>query len=134
MRSDEPGRKLEQVEGGAPAEGFATVRDLNSPSDAELVEPGEVERLRDEGVGLIDLRDAAAFAEAHLPGAINVPADALIERPTRARGAVILYDDDGRLVGRRCDALRQAVGETEFFVLKGGLQAWLDAGLPVEGR
>ena len=134
MRSDEPGARLEQAPGGAPAEDFAIARDLNTPSDAELVEPQEVGRLRDEGVGLIDLRDADAFAQAHLPGALNVPADALIERPTQARGAVILYDEDGSLVARRCDALRQAVGELEFFVLEGGLQAWRDAGLPVEGR
>jgi 3-mercaptopyruvate sulfurtransferase SseA len=47
--------------------------------------------------------------------------------------AVILYDEDGGLIAGRSDALRQAVGEMEFFVLKGGLQAWRDAGLPVEG-
>jgi rhodanese-related sulfurtransferase len=116
------------------ADSSAAGSGLVCPTDAELVQPHEVERLRSEGVGLIDLRPPEAFAVRRLPGAINVPADALIERPTRARGAVILYDDDGGLVARRCGALREAVGEMEFFVLAGGLRAWIDAGLPVEER
>ena len=114
------------------AEDSVIGRNLDSPTDAELVEPHEVGRLHAEGVSLIDLRQPEAYAARHLPGAINVPADVLIERPTRARCAVILYDDDGSLVARRCDPLREAVGEMEFFVLAGGLRAWTDAGLPVE--
>jgi rhodanese-related sulfurtransferase len=113
---------------------MAVAPDQMCPSDAELVEPGEVERLCGEGVGLVDLREAAAFTAAHLPGAVNIPADALIERPAQTQGAVILYDDDGALIARRCGALRLAVGELEFFVLKGGLNAWRDAGLPLEAR
>ncbi len=103
-----------------------------SPTDAELVASHDVGRLRAEGVSLIDLRRPEAFAARHLPGAINVPVDALIERPTRVRGAVILYDDDGSLIARRCEPLREAVGVMEFFVLAGGLRAWTDAGLPVD--
>ena len=123
-----PGREA------ASEEEPAIRRNLDCPTDAELVAPHEVERLRGEGVGLIDLRPPEAYAARHLAGAINVPAVALIERPTQARGAVILYDEDGSLVTRRCDALRQAVGEIEFFVLAGGLRAWIDAGFPVEER
>jgi 3-mercaptopyruvate sulfurtransferase SseA len=133
MRGDEPGRRpgrndesLEERE----AEG-ARVRAF--PSDAEYVEPSEVARLRGEGVALVDLRAPEAFAAAHLPGAVNLPAADLIGRPAAALGAAILYDDDGGLIAERCDALRSVVGEMEFFVLRGGLAAWRRAGLPVEG-
>ncbi len=110
----------------------ASENNLDCPTDAERVEPREVERLCREGASLIDLRAPQAFAAGHLPDAVNVTADALIERPTRARCAVILYDQDGDLIARRCSALREAVGELEFFVLDGGLRAWIDAGLPLE--
>jgi rhodanese-related sulfurtransferase len=134
MSGGKSGSAPRQQRDAASAEDPAAGRHLDCPTDAELVAPHEVERLRGDGVGVIDLRSPQAYAAGRLPGAINVPADALVERPTQARGAVILYDDDGSLVARRCGELRQAVGELEFFVLAGGLRAWIDAGLPVEER
>jgi rhodanese-related sulfurtransferase len=104
-----------------------------APSDAETVEPEEVGRLVREGVGLLDLREPKAFAAGHVRGAVNVPVQSLLERPT-GRGAVILYDEDGALIANHCAALRAAIGPMEFFVLGGGLEAWRDAGLPVEPR
>ena len=132
MRSDEPGPGLAPRREHARGEDSAIARDLSTPSDAELVEPQEVARLLDEGVTLVDLREPRAFAAAHLPGAMNIPAADLLEGSGAPSGPVILYDEDGGLIARRCSAFRQAVGEMEFFVLKGGWLAWLDAGLPVE--
>ena len=37
---------------------------MSAPSDAEFVAPTEVERLRDEGVALVDLRTPEAFIKA----------------------------------------------------------------------
>jgi rhodanese-related sulfurtransferase len=106
-------------------------RDLTTPTDAELVEPEEVARLRGEGVALLDLRDASGYAAGHIDGAVSIPLKELLQKPSHSKGPVIVYDDDGSLVRRECMALREAIGPMEFYVLQGGLEAWRAAGLPV---
>ena len=133
MRSDQPGRQPGH-DGQAVSDGLSDLSPaMSAPTDAELIEPAEVARLREEGVALIDLRSPGAYAAAHLPGAVNRPAHALIDAPAPDLGPVILYDDDGALIAERCDALRRAIGDMEFFVLRGGLKAWRAADLPLEG-
>jgi len=64
-------------------------------SQIEEVDPSEVKELLQEGVAIVDVREADEFAPAHLPGAKHVPRSYLESRiegavPDRAT-QVILY-------------------------------------------
>ena len=76
---------------------------------------------------LVDIRDADAFAVAHLMGAMNVPADQLAEWTDRfpKKALVILYDDDGTLSDPAAKALNDA-GLKNVKSLMGGLNEWMN--------
>ncbi len=118
----------------------------------ETIQPQELHRQVSDGKGVrvIDIRDGDAYAAGHIPGAMNipitkfeystgqVPADQPIviytsrkiigERPQAeefldtppdeqaARSAAVIYRDKGYQV----------------MVLAGGLEAWINAGFPLE--
>ena len=74
---------------------------------------------------LVDIRSAAAYAQAHLLGAVNIPSAYLslwldiLPRDT----LVILYDDDGQGSAAQAKYL-QSVGFPYARSLAGGLAAW----------
>lgn len=75
---------------------------------------------------LIDVRDAAAYTDNHLIGAINIPADELpSQMASLPRSAIlILYD----LTGVAADAAVQILmnaGYMSSFYLQGGLSRWV---------
>ena len=74
---------------------------------------------------LVDLRDPAAYDEAHLMGAVNIPADHLIEwldrLPTDA--FIVLYDQDGQVSAQAAADLAARGHSTVFYTL-GGLDEW----------
>lgn len=80
---------------------------------------------------VIDVRDTAAFATGSLPGAKNLPADAVQARSSELKKdrPVVLIDERGAQAGRVATALR-AAGFEQVFILAGGLAAWRAAGLP----
>src|SRR5690242_10830836 len=84
-------------------------------SDAEIVGVRETERLWVEGVRLIDVRDPDRFAAGHIRGAVNIPLDRLLSAPPVERVAAIVYDGDGTAVRAHAQALREAIGELEFY-------------------
>lgn len=104
---------------------------VSEPTDAELVGALEGERLRHEGVILIDLRERNLFARGHILDALSLPLEELLATWRRGK-AVLLYDGDGSLVRLHIRELREAVGELELFVLDRGLEGWAAAGLPLE--
>lgn len=82
---------------------------------------------------LIDVREADEFAAEHIPGARLTPL-------SRFNPASLIGRDSGRLVmqcksGKRaaeaCARILNA-GASEVFTLKGGIEAWKAAGLPIE--
>ena len=76
---------------------------------------------------LIDVRDAAAYAENHLMGAINIPADELASQmASLPRNAILIVYD---LTGVAADAAVQTLmnaGYMSSFYLQGGLSRWVD--------
>jgi rhodanese-related sulfurtransferase len=94
----------------------------------------------DEGAALIvDARDPAEFAEAHIPGAINVPYDsaasdpALLESVDSGGRPVIVYCGGGtcEISIKLADELFFA-GHERVAVYMGGFPEWVEAGHPVE--
>ena len=76
---------------------------------------------------LIDIRDADAYASAHLMGAMNIPADQLAEWADRfpKKALVILYDDAGTLSDPAAKALNDE-GLMNVKSLMGGLNEWMN--------
>jgi sulfur-carrier protein adenylyltransferase/sulfurtransferase len=116
-----------------------------SPSGAELlrqvksqideVDPAEVNELLEEGVALIDVREAEEFAAGHLPGARHVPKSYLetrIENAVADRGAhVILYCQSGNRSAWAARTLIEDLGYKNVSSMKGGITLWKDRGYDV---
>lgn len=92
-------------------------------------------RLRDDKAVLVDIREPDEFSRAHIAGAVSRPLSRLAQAVvTAAPGkAVVFTCRTGMRTNINCDRLAERV-EGDAFVLEGGLDAWMAAGLPVEQR
>lgn len=93
--------------------------------------------LDEEHAQLVDVLPADEYARSHLPGAVNLPLEHLIDAfeqldPTRP---VVVYCSDAHsdLSARAVARLRDA-GIERVYRYDGGRSDWRAAGLPVEGR
>lgn len=83
---------------------------------------------------LLDVRTAAEYEGAHIPGSVNVPL-ALIEKHPEELSAFI--DDEAVIICRsgaratRAQKLLAGAGVTHTSVLTGGMEAWKKAGQSV---
>jgi rhodanese-related sulfurtransferase len=96
------------------------------------MEPDEARKLVDEGAQLVDVRADHEWEAGHIAGAVHMPLDKLSEQAgelDRER-AVIVYCRGGS----RCEMAAEALASAGFDAspLAGGIQAWADAGLPIE--
>ncbi|MEO7743424.1 MAG: rhodanese-like domain-containing protein [Usitatibacter sp.] len=96
----------------------------------------EATRLMNQGPTLIlDVRDEKDFASGHLPKARHIPVRDLARRVEELAKfkakPVIVTDKSGPRAGAACRLLRKE-GFANVFQLKGGLNAWQQASLPVE--
>lgn len=103
-------------------------------SDApESIDPVEAHELVADGHAVIvDVRDATAYADGHIAGAINISLGELADRvndlPIDAR---VLTSCGGGSRGRTAAALLREHGVVAD-VVQGGLRRWSAADLPVE--
>jgi len=80
---------------------------------------------------VIDLRSPTEYQEAHIPGAINVPASVAGAKRLPPLGEVVLYDDGlGRVWAEDLLEVFQSKPGISPLVLRGGLAAWEGARLP----
>lgn len=98
----------------------------------------ELKAALDEGrVTLVEALSPQSYAEAHLPGAVNIPKDRVRELASR-----LLPDKEAEIVvycaNTACQASPQAaqaltgLGYTNVKDYEAGKQDWMEAGLPVE--
>ena len=101
----------------------------------EAVSRGELtERLRDGLVTVLDVRPEDEFAEAHLPGAVNIPLSQLrkrIDELPRDLDVVAYCRGPWCVLAFEAVALLRESGRSARR-LDGGLPEWRIAGLPVE--
>ena len=111
------------------------------PTEAAPAQPTEVDvavlkTARDSGkVVLIDVRTPAEFADGHVPGAVNIPVDALEGRISELAS----YKEEPLYLicrsGARSDRARGMLVSAGFsnpINVAGGTLAWTSAGYPTE--
>ena len=96
----------------------------------------EATRLMNQGQTLVlDVREEKDFAAGHLPKARHIPvrelAGRIVEISKFKTKPVIVTDKNDVRAGAACRLLKKE-GFTNVFQLKGGLNAWQQASLPVE--
>ncbi len=104
------------------------------PRSAGALKARELAQLIKQGVVTpVDIRDAAAYGRAHLPGAKSLPFDEIETRLAELYmlpGQPALYDRGGE---KAKDLAAQMTEQgTPVAYLEGGILAWESEGLPVE--
>jgi thioredoxin 1 len=104
------------------------------PRSAGALKARELAQLMKTGeVVPVDVRDAAAFNRAHLPGAKSMPIDELESRLAELYmlpGQPALYDRSGDKTKELAEKMAEQGTPVAF--LEGGILAWEAEGLPVE--
>jgi glyoxylase-like metal-dependent hydrolase (beta-lactamase superfamily II)/rhodanese-related sulfurtransferase len=100
------------------------------------IEPAELKALLEEGGLALDVRPGEAFAVGHVPGSVNI---ALSGQFASWAGALLGLDSRPVLIAESEEAVAEArmrlarIGlENARGYLKGGVEAWKRAGLPLE--
>ena len=94
--------------------------------------PGEVEQLLQQGAQLVDVRADHEWDAGHIDGAVHIELAELQERAgevDRDRPVVFYCRGDNR---SDMAAAAFAADGYEATAMTGGIQAWADAGLPLE--
>lgn len=106
---------------------------------ATVLSRADLQQLLSEGVGvtLVDALPESYYAQQHLPGAINLvepDVDALAPRLLPDREAtVVAYCSNEACSNSKAVARRlEALGYADVRTYPGGIQDWVDAGLPTE--
>jgi rhodanese-related sulfurtransferase len=91
------------------------------------------ERLEAGTLLAIDLRGPPDYAGGCIPRSVSLPGRAIESRWNKVpTGRTLLFiDDDGSRVEAVC-ALARAQGRADVAALRGGFEAWFEAGYPVE--
>ena len=104
-----------------------------SETESAEVTPAAASEAIAAGAVLIDVREKSEYDEAHIPGSVLIPLGELGARldevPTDRD--VYVHCRMGGRSARAVDYLR-AVGRANSYNVSGGIEAWDEAGLPVE--
>lgn len=126
----------------------------NQDSLPLIIEPETLQaHLDDEQLLVVDLGKEADYLQAHVPGAVFLPFQALIAGTPPAPGKlpeteqlnkafgylgltpethVVAYDDEGGGWAGRLIWTLDVIGHQNYSYLNGGIHAWRDAGLATE--
>lgn len=109
-------------------------------ADVETIERKEIRwRLdRAEPVVLIETLPEEEYRKAHLPGAVCVPPDRVVDLvpelfPDRSAEIVVYGVDHESLAAPQAARELGALGYTNVRVYRGGKRDWMDHGQPLEG-
>lgn len=98
------------------------------------VEPQDAVKLINADAVVIDLRSPEAFARGHIVNAKNLPFEDLSANKEKiakyAKNAVVTVCEAGTTSSKVVDSLRKT-GIKNIYGLKGGINAWTQANLPL---
>ena len=98
------------------------------------VDPQEAVKLINADAAVVDFRTAEAFSRGHIVNAKNIPQDELdekLQKLERFKGKPILAVCDAGLSSAKVVTKLRAQGMDNVYGLKGGLNAWSEASLPL---
>ncbi len=104
--------------------------DVISPKDLNLL-------ILDGKVVPIDVNSPQSWAQAHVPGAVNLdPTSYRADDLPSDKGALLVFYCSNHWCRKAPNAARRAasLGYTSVRVMSAGIKGWLDAKLPVETR
>jgi len=128
------GRIVDGQAGALGKKALLAMLDPHLPRQAGALKAVEVAELVKRGViSVVDVRDAAAFGRAHVPGSTNLPLEQIEERLAELFmlvGQPVLYCRSGDKT--KDLSAKLAEQGTEVGYLEGGFLAWESEGLPIE--
>lgn len=84
---------------------------------------------------LVDVREPGEFAAAHIEGATLLPLSKLEHSQLGdAQRQYIVYCQKGGRSRQACEKLLRSNPNLKVFNLSGGIESWLQAGLPIQGQ
>ena len=98
------------------------------------VDPQEAVKLINADAAVVDFRTAEAFSRGHIVNAKNIPHDELdekLQKLERFKGKPILAVCDAGLSSAKVVNKLRAQGMDNVYGLKGGLNTWSEASLPL---
>jgi rhodanese-related sulfurtransferase len=102
--------------------------------DIREVTTQEAKAMIDAGALVVDVRDHAVSARAHLPNALLIPQEVLAARIGQIEAdltrPVVVYCGDGSRLGPDATAALNQSGYKNAVNLKGGIDGWRASGLP----
>ncbi len=109
---------------------------MNSGAKLRALDPGAIQTMVSEGAYIVDLRDPARFGKGYIRDSINIQSHhkKFAERVTMIiplESDLILMADSDAQVEEVVLALWKARGEHLSGYLLGGIDAWVNAGLPI---
>jgi len=92
----------------------------------EMVDRGDIQ--------VIDVREPNEYREGHMPGAKLIPVNSVLTRIQELNHDrdIVFVCAVGQRSALACE-MAAAMGLERLYNLEGGTQAWVEAGLPVEG-
>jgi len=104
------------------------------PKEDQFVDVKAAAERQARGELLVDVREADDYKEFHVPNSMNIPFGRLKLRMSELAAykdkPVMVTDHAGVRAPRAWEELKKA-GFTQVTILKGGVAAWREAGLPV---
>lgn len=103
-------------------------------SGLQLIEVEEAVRLNNQSKALfVDVRDKSAFEKAHINDAVHLPQATIKEedKPLKATDKPLILVCDSGQSSRLAAKQLKSKGYSDVYVLKGGLNAWREAKLPL---
>lgn len=96
------------------------------------IEPSDAVKLMNNDAVVVDLRSAEAYSRGHIVGARSIPADELSAKMDMLDKSkpIVTVCDAGISSTRAVNQLRNA-GFESAYGLKGGMNGWSQAGMPV---
>lgn len=92
---------------------------------------------QEETFRLVEVSDLEDFENEHIAGALNIPIHSLekASQTFRKFQQIVIYcQESTSSLGFAASRQLQKIGFSNVLVLKGGKEAWRNAGLPLEGQ
>ena len=107
--------------------------DLLGRKASDALEPSQVKERQAAGALLIDVRESFEYQDGHAPGAKLVPLGKLSQHlPKLPKDREVLFICQSGSRSGAATSLAKRAGFTRAFNVRGGMNAWARAGLPIK--